>query len=185
MSAKVPRRKLEDRGRAAKHAGSNAPYKDFLEDTLSDSDQEWETESDSASSDGRGGKVWKLPKTSKEDLLYDPTADEEDMKWVKTKKGTAEGTVLTCPCCFTVLCYDCQRHAKYPNQWRAMFVQNCHVVMEEAVHYGDSKGKKQEQLTAPSMDRDSYHPVRCDICETDVAVYDVEEVYHFFHVLAS
>lgn len=36
-------------------------------------------------------------------------------------------------------------------------------------------------------DRDDelFHPVLCSICNTKVAVYDKEEVYHFFNVLSS
>ena len=30
-----------------------------------------------------------------------------------------------------------------------------------------------------------YHPVRCVQCNTEVAVYDKDEVYHFFNVLTS
>ena len=32
---------------------------------------------------------------------------------------------------------------------------------------------------------DIYHPVKCDVCNTEVGVYDRDEVYHFFNVLAS
>ena len=30
-----------------------------------------------------------------------------------------------------------------------------------------------------------YHPVMCTECSTEVAVYDKDEVFHFFNVLAS
>ena len=30
-----------------------------------------------------------------------------------------------------------------------------------------------------------YHPVRCEVCNTEVAVYDKDEVYHFHNVIAS
>lgn len=30
-----------------------------------------------------------------------------------------------------------------------------------------------------------YYGVKCDVCRTQVAVYDQDEVYHFFNVLAS
>lgn len=33
--------------------------------------------------------------------------------------------LLSCPLCFTTLCIDCQQHAVYDNQFRAMFVMNC------------------------------------------------------------
>lgn len=30
-----------------------------------------------------------------------------------------------------------------------------------------------------------YHPVQCTECSTEVAVFDKDEVYHFFNILAS
>ena len=36
------------------------------------------------------------------------------------------------------------------------------------------------------MERDEvYHPVQCTECSTEVAVFDKEEVYYFFNILAS
>lgn len=32
---------------------------------------------------------------------------------------------------------------------------------------------------------DVYHPVVCSICNSEVGVFDSDEVYHFFNVLAS
>ena len=30
-----------------------------------------------------------------------------------------------------------------------------------------------------------YNPVKCDVCATEIAVFDSEEVYHFFNVIES
>ena len=38
---------------------------------------------------------------------------------------------------------------------------------------------------AASCDAVVYHPVVCSVCSSEVAVYDSDEVYHFFNVLAS
>ncbi|XP_022651591.1 E2F-associated phosphoprotein-like [Varroa destructor] len=89
------------------------------------------------------------------DPLYDPFLDDEDERWVderrrqniqahlhggqqnrslisKTRQTDVEAAplrqsdaVLNCPACMTLLCRDCQRHAVYRNQYRAMFVENC------------------------------------------------------------
>jgi len=32
---------------------------------------------------------------------------------------------------------------------------------------------------------DQFHPVKCDVCTTEVAVYDKDEIYHFFNTIAS
>ena len=40
--------------------------------------------------------------------------------------------------------------------------------------------------TSERTDREEvFHPVKCSVCNTEVGVYDEDEVYHFFNVLAS
>ncbi|KAK2826805.1 hypothetical protein Q5P01_021019 [Channa striata] len=112
--------------------------------------------------------------------------------------------VLNCPACMTTLCLDCQRHEKYRTQYRAMFVMNCTVKKDEVLHYKTEqerkkrnrkrrKGQETESAedkasdpTPAGMDADEvYHPVQCSECSTEVAVFDKDEVYHFFNILAS
>ncbi|XP_043118550.1 E2F-associated phosphoprotein [Puntigrus tetrazona] len=120
--------------------------------------------------------------------------------------------VLNCPACMTTLCLDCQRHEKYRTQYRAMFVMNCAVDKEEVLRYKTASKRKQNrhrkkvrrETTSASaeaemessaglidarlagMDEEEiYHPVKCTECSTEVAVYDKDEVYHFFNILAS
>lgn len=103
-----------------------------------------------------------------------------------------------------------RRHEKYRTQYRAMFVMNCSVNMDEVLRYKAANKKKQHRKksrldhTATSaeakpvteagltdarlggMDEEEvYHPVNCTECSTEVAVYDKDEVYHFFNILAS
>lgn len=92
------------------------------------------------------------------------------------------------------------RHEFYVHQYRAMFVLNCCVVRDEVLRYipkadrrsrrrkrragkeeEGGKGKEVSQEVEPEV----YHPVRCGECNTEVAVYDKQEVFHFFNVLAS
>lgn len=93
------------------------------------------------------------------------------------------------------------RHEKYRTQYRAMFVMNCTVKSDEVLRYqtrSDRKPrnrKRRKAETAPEqpagpapvgMDADeTYHPVCCSECSTEVAVLDKDEVYHFFNILAS
>ncbi|KAM9842090.1 E2F-associated phosphoprotein [Aulostomus maculatus] len=108
--------------------------------------------------------------------------------------------VLNCPACMTTLCLDCQRHEKYRTQYRAMFVMNCAVKKEEVLRYKDKRPNKTgnnkrrkgtvkgdvPKPTPSGMDADEvYHPVQCSECSTEVAVFDKDEVYHFFNILAS
>ncbi|KAG7509690.1 hypothetical protein JOB18_002091 [Solea senegalensis] len=114
--------------------------------------------------------------------------------------------VLNCPACMTTLCLDCQRHEKYRTQYRAMFVMNCAVNKEEVLRYKtqeqDRKQRNRKRRRGQKTDTTAnepapdptpagmnsgevYHPVQCTECSTEVAVYDKDEVYHFFNILAS
>uniref|UniRef100_A0A8D1VC58 E2F associated phosphoprotein n=1 Tax=Sus scrofa TaxID=9823 RepID=A0A8D1VC58_PIG len=106
--------------------------------------------------------------------------------------------VLNCPACMTTLCLDCQRHESYKTQYRAMFVMNCSVNKEEILRYktpenrkkrrGHKKMKSNHEDAAEQAEtnvEEIYHPVMCTECSTEVAVYDKDEVFHFFNVLAS
>ncbi|XP_072284357.1 E2F-associated phosphoprotein [Pyxicephalus adspersus] len=106
--------------------------------------------------------------------------------------------ILNCPACMTTLCLDCQRHESYKTQYRAMFVMNCTVNKNEVLKFPEQPMKHRrrnpKKLKTQSADSASetqntetqmYHPVKCNECSTEVAVYDKEEVYHFFNVLAS
>lgn len=105
------------------------------------------------------------------DPLYDDARDEADEAWVTkrfVKGGRVSDAVLSCPACFTNVCFDCQRHEVYKTQYRAMFVQNCRV-----------------GAVPPSSPPGTEAPVFCTDCNTQVGVMDSEEVYHFFNVLPS
>ena len=78
---------------------------------------------------------------------------------------------------------------------------NCKVVEDEVLRYEPIAKKrrkeKQGKLVQCNKTNDSltsvndgtsterYHPVTCVECSSEVAVYDSDEVYHFFNVLAS
>jgi BRCT domain type II-containing protein len=82
------------------------------------------------------------------------------------------------------------RHDVYDNQYRAMFVRNCEIDTSEFLKYPKAsnrsrKRKKNKENCEADTSDDKFHPVKCTECNTVVAVYDEEEVYHFFNVLAS
>ncbi len=118
------------------------------------------------------------------DPLYDDVADHNDDAWLKEKlklvelrSGRQTDAVLSCPMCFVVFTFDCQRHAYYKNQFRAMFVEEtCQVVIDQILKCIPEKDQNvvEEQVL---------HPVRCRQCGVEVAVYDQDEVYHFFNVI--
>ena len=49
------------------------------------------------------------------------------LQQAKLLKPRSSDAVLSCPCCFQIVCMDCQRHEQYSNQFRAMFVMNIGV----------------------------------------------------------
>lgn len=77
-----------------------------------------------------------------------------------------------------------------------MFVMHCDIDKSQLLRYEKKrKGKKKKTQDAPGKlvpvdddndkDAEIFNPVKCSECGTVIAVYDSEEVYHFFNVLAS
>jgi len=138
-------------------------------------------------------------RVTNDDLFYDPNQDADDQKWVdevrqsyqmsapgdSVQKLPNSDAVLNCPACFAVLCLDCQRHEIYRTQYRAMFVMNCSVKTDTKMKFPVKfKGGRKKKAAFPDSD-EFYNPVTCDTCNTEVAMYDKDEIYHFFNVVAS
>ncbi|KAJ0837974.1 putative E2F-associated phosphoprotein [Helianthus annuus] len=123
--------------------------------------------------------------------FYDPKLDDKDQLWVqKKKKGQYSDAVLSCPACFTTLCLECQRHEKYVTQYRAVFVVNCKVKKGQVSDKGSLKRKRVRKGAGgggggSGGGDESFSPVCCSVCETEVGVIDDDEIYHFFNVLPS
>ncbi|XP_063675930.1 E2F-associated phosphoprotein-like [Bolinopsis microptera] len=188
MSISLPEKKKEKAPKAEK----------FYDDVYFNSSDEDES--------GNTRKVDKKVKTN-EELFYDPGLDEKDEKWVQKKRKNylrpgsdkkgetsdpkpATSATLSCPSCMTILCRDCQQHDNYDNQFRAMFVFNCLVVSGETLTYKIKEKKKrrrgkEKQEEVEEGEGELYNPVKCNACQTKVGVYDKEEIYHFFNVLAT
>jgi len=118
-----------------------------------------------------------LPSTSSENKEGSAKVEDKSKQEppLNSKRNFKTDAVLNCPACFTLLCLESQRHDLYKTQYRAIFVtENCNVDLQTPLKEGDS---------APS--KDVYFPVRCSICSTQVAVYDTDQVYHFFNVISS
>jgi E2F-associated phosphoprotein len=120
---------------------------------------------DSDTSDSNEGRP--APAGQHDTLLYDPGADSDDERAVAYQRGgRASDALLSCPGCFTMLCTDCQQHARDESRFRAMFVQSCRLL---------DKGGGEGELC-----------VLCEVCEAEVGTYDeAVELYEFHSVLAS
>jgi len=160
------------------------------------------------------------PNELKPDDLFDENADEENEAWVyKHRRGGTEETikvqrpggqsnkleqakllkprnsdaVLSCPCCFEIVCMDCQQHERYSNQYRAMFVMNIGVDWKHVLVYDEKTRGLVDKPPAPTNhvpheqeNQQVYYSVHCSSCRTQVAALDMtEEVYHFIGCLAS
>jgi hypothetical protein len=149
------------------------------------------------------------------DPLYDEHADSEDEKWVRENlfhgglfgrrnKSNNRGKLeeldelkdlhddefqLSCPCCFTLLCVQCQQHEEYENQFRAVFVKNCRVLTDQRLKVrvrgveGDREYQQHKEAGNVQDLQNKYRPVVCAVCHTEVGVLDQDEVYHFCNVL--
>lgn len=130
---------------------------------------------------------------------HEPSEASSGSSRDKPKPLPNSDAVLNCPACFAVVCLDCQRHETYPDQYRAMFVLNCNVDQTQKLKFPLSKkaakkkrskggggGAGSESLGREDADdAEDYNPVKCEACSTEIAVFDKDEVYHFFNIVAS
>ncbi|EGC35854.1 hypothetical protein DICPUDRAFT_13745, partial [Dictyostelium purpureum] len=120
---------------------------------------------------------------------FDENEDDENEKWVTKNyksSGKKSDAYLSCPCCFTLLCVECQRHSTYKNQYRAISVNNC--IVDKEINNNNNNNNNNTNNDDSSSDEDEdevYQPVKCSVCETHVAMFDKDEVYHFFNVFPS
>lgn len=140
---------------------------------------------------------------------YDEHEDDQDEAFViqqqqMDSKNMNSDAILSCPCCLTTLCRDCQQHERYKDQFRAMFVMNIAVQWNRALLYDDESKKMvgccipepstttSKSVTMPVLKKDPetgqpvYYNVICGQCQTTVAALDMnDEVYHFYGCIAS
>ncbi len=112
------------------------------------------------------------PLLTEEDPLYEPSLDEENQNWVQKHfqqtQDLSSDAVLSCPGCFTIVCFASQRHVKYNTQYRALDVVHCTTADDH-----------------PAV-LESMKDVMCSECTTQVGFWDPQErVYHLFNVLPS
>eukprot|EP00826_Nyctotherus_ovalis_P002419 TRINITY_DN10483_c0_g1_i4.p1 TRINITY_DN10483_c0_g1~~TRINITY_DN10483_c0_g1_i4.p1 ORF type:complete len:187 (-),score=59.08 TRINITY_DN10483_c0_g1_i4:171-731(-) len=136
-----------------------------------------------------------------DEKLLNPYYDEKTEDWIERKygKSTGQSLVLSCPFCFTPVCYNSQKHETYSNQYRAACADNCVIeenrVLRSAVETGAEPMAEEDAKTASksecgndeeSVGRDIeiLFPVDCKYCKCQVGVYDFyEKIYYFYNVL--
>jgi len=140
------------------------------------------------------------------DSANEMSGEHRKRQVVQMLKPRHSDAVLSCPCCFNIVCMDCQKHKRYANQYRAMFVMGVVVDWKRILVYDEThKGLVSKETTIEeneTRDWDSeayeepygmlktkdgeYYAVECASCRTQVAALDMEdEVYHFHGCLES
>lgn len=188
---------VSEPGCSGSSTAENTEPQRFYDDVYFDSDEEDMV----TQGDAKKKQKTQQKQLTNDELLYDPDMDDDDERWVEQQRRSYQprtdsnrpkplptsDAVLDCPACMTTLCLDCQRHDVYNNQYRAMFVRNCKVDTTEVLKYpkASKRSRKRKKNSQSSEEEDKFHPVKCEECNTVVAVFDEDEVYHFFNVLAS
>lgn len=83
---------------------------------------------------------------------------KQSVALLKKSKPRTSDAVLSCPCCFEIVCMDCQRHERYSNQFRAMFVMNIGVSWDVTIcpeHLGGENIDVDKQDTMNAVSNDS------------------------------
>ena len=135
---------------------------------------------------------------SASDPLFDSTADAHDASYVDrhlrsdgaTATSTTTDAVLSCPCCFQIVCMDCQRHDTYQHIYRAMFVMGVTVSWDRPLEYDDVSQslivKPTEVSSVPSVNSSNTEAVGTTIVKVEAEepsiskdrTQDKSEVYY-------
>ncbi|KAJ1671812.1 hypothetical protein GGF44_000348 [Coemansia sp. RSA 1694] len=123
-----------------------------------------------------------------EDYMYDDKADERDAAWAESElqlQGSATDAVLSCPQCLVQICFVCQRHARFKDQYRALSVQHCTVREEDLFVYGGPHGLLERKSEATPKHAEVFRLVECSRCQARVGVADAHGTFHLFGVVAG
>lgn len=77
---------------------------------------------------------------------------QHEQKQPSSLQSRKSDAILSCPCCFEILCMDCQRHERYANQFRAMFVMNIGVSWDVTICPEHLGGKVTDKDKRNSLD---------------------------------
>jgi hypothetical protein len=137
------------------------------------------------------------------------SASDNRQQKVQMFKPRHSDAVLSCPCCFNIVCMDCQKHKRYANQYRAMFVMGVvvdwkHILVYDEIHralvskieqpnaieieqeeeprewHDPAEGTGSNNEILPLKDGE-YYAVECATCRTQVAALDMKDEVYYFH----
>lgn len=107
-------------------------------------------------------------------------------------KPRTSDAILSCPRCFNIVCMDCQKHERFANQYRAMFVMNIGVDWNKRIVYDDAVGglKLDSVAGAARGGEDNNAPMQLDNADDatlpdtvphDSIGHEKEELYYSVH----
>jgi len=127
-----------------------------------------------------------------DDNMYDPSLDDADANWVRSLLGGGKlysDAALHCPACFSLLTLCSQRHTQYEAQFRAVIVHNVEIrrdiIVKPDIEDDDTHNQDRQDSNDLLVPNERYYRVECTLCRTHVGVVDVEEVFHFTHVIEA
>lgn len=161
----------EERGSSTSGSGSDGDHQD------EDEDAGGVREDGAGAAPNAGGQAQRADA----DPLFGAELDDADERWMqRARGGRASDALLSCPGCFTTVCIECQQHALYHTQYRAVFAQ--HVVVDRSHPVTTQQRGRSAKRARPS---EVHWKVLCEVCDTELGAMDEEEVYHFYHVFPS
>jgi hypothetical protein len=105
----------------------------------------------------RGGGTTSVDPTTASSNSSDTTAvaaasstNNRSPRQKQEKHSRHSDAVLSCPACFNIVCMDCQRHEKYADQFRAMFVMGIVVHWQSLLMY-DEPSQQLVPVTPPVL----------------------------------
>lgn len=124
-----------------------------------------------------------------------PSRQTAALEQAKVLKPRSSDAVLSCPCCFQIVCMDCQRHENYSNQFRAMFVMNIGVSWDKHVTpEGSSKpssngrsttsnnlGSVYNEYHGPKNNSSNQQEYHQEQQQQPVSIQDGQETYYSVH----
>ncbi|KAJ1729615.1 hypothetical protein LPJ61_003432 [Coemansia biformis] len=141
-------------------------------------ESDWSTTSSSDSADDEGSV------SGSEVEMHDAQADDRDAAWVAEQFPGTTDAVLSCPMCFTQVCFVCQQHVRFPGQYRAHSVVHCRTLSDQLFVFG-TRGRLEPAPDSTPFEGEVFRLVVCAKCGARVGVVDPDGAYHLFHVVTG
>ncbi|KAK8799481.1 hypothetical protein WA158_006030 [Blastocystis sp. Blastoise] len=180
------------------------------EDESDESDDSSALNNDIDMTDKEKQECNELKLNMKKDDFYDDKIDDKNTEWIKKNRIISKGkfksdATLSCPGCFQIICYECQRHEKYVSQFRSVIAFHTRVDIYQNLTYQNGQYKQVPKSSTRNNWKDPsinsinnnninndynndyfyFHPVYCEECETEIGVQDSNGMYIFYNIIEN